>query len=148
MKKRSEGQRGDLNGFLDAGSFIKGELHFEDTFRLDGKLEGAVESHGDLVVGENGQVEAKVSVGRIYVSGTVRGSIVARRRVEIASGAKVYADLETPSLVVEDGAVLQGRCNMGGQGGRGGRDGSAESGRREATAKRAVVTPMPLPKEG
>ena len=30
--------RGDLNGFLDEGSHIKGELHFEDTFKISGKV--------------------------------------------------------------------------------------------------------------
>jgi len=113
MKKNAS--TGDLNGFLDAGSFIEGALHFEDTFRLDGRLKGRIVSRGDLVVGEHGDVEAEIEVGRIFVSGTVRGSVVAHRRVEIAAGGKVLADLETPSLVVEDGAVLQGQCNMSGQ---------------------------------
>lgn len=104
--------RGDLNGFLDAGSFIEGALHFEDTFRLDGRLKGRIVSHGDLVVGENGEVEAEIEVGRIFVSGTVRGTLKALQRVEIAAGGKVLADLQTPSLIVEDGAILQGHCNM------------------------------------
>lgn len=110
MKK--SGARGDLNGFLDAGSFIDGALHFEDTFRLDGRLRGRIVSKGDLVVGEHGEVEAEIEVGRIFVSGTVRGKVTAKHRVEIAAGGKMLADLETPSLVVEDGAILQGQCNM------------------------------------
>ena len=52
--------RGDLNGFLDAGSHIDGELRFDDTFRVDGRLTGRAVSNGDLVVGENGLVEADV----------------------------------------------------------------------------------------
>lgn len=113
--KRS-GSQGDLNGFLDAGSFIEGSLRFEDTFRLDGRLKGRVVSKGDLVVGEHGDVEGDLEVGRIFVSGTVRGTVLAARRVEIAAGGKVYADVETPSLVVADGAILQGQCNMSGGG--------------------------------
>lgn len=111
MKKT--GSSGDLNGFLDAGSFITGTLQFEDTFRLDGHLKGTVVSSGDLVVGSRGEIEADIEVGRIFVSGTVRGKVVAKRRVEVAAGGKFLADLETPSLVVEDGAILQGQCNMG-----------------------------------
>lgn len=113
MKKT--GAKGDLNGFLDAGSFIEGALHFEDTFRLDGRLKGRIVSRGDLVVGERGDVEAEIEVGRIFVSGTVRGSVLAHNRVEIAAGGKLLADLETPSLVVEDGAILQGQCDMSGR---------------------------------
>ena len=104
--------RGDLNGFLDAGSHINGELHFEDTFRVDGKLTGKVVSDGDLVVGEQGEVDGEVAVGRIFVSGVVRGSVSASRRVELTAGGKAYADLETPTLVIEEGAIFEGRCKM------------------------------------
>lgn len=140
MKKT--GSRGDLNGFLDAGSFIEGALHFEDTFRLDGRLKGRVVSRGDLVVGEHGDVEADIEVGRIFVSGTVRGKVVAQHRVEIAAGGRVLADLETPSLVVEDGAVLQGQCNMSGQAAPVDRERSPQAGQGVQN-----VTRLPLSKK-
>ncbi len=114
--------RGDLNGFLDAGSHIKGELHFEDTFRVDGSLKGKVVSKGDLVVGEQGEVDGEVQVGRAFVSGVVRGSISATNRAELTAGGKVYADIQTPTLVVEEGAHFEGNCRMGSTAG------SAESG--------------------
>ena len=126
------GAQGDLNGFLDAGSTIKGELHFEDTFRVDGRVEGKVVSKGDLVVGEGGEVDAEIRVGRLFVSGTVRGRVVAKR-VEFAAGGKVFADVETPSLIVEEGAFFQGSCAMAGEGAEG------------ADAK---IKKMPLPHDG
>ncbi len=110
--------RGDLNGFLDAGSHIDGELHFEDTFRVDGRLTGKVVSKGDLVIGEEGEVDGEVEVGRVFVSGVARGSIVARERAELTAGSKVYADLQTPTLIVEEGAWFEGRCRMQPQGGK------------------------------
>lgn len=112
MRSRAD-SKGDLNGFLDAGSHINGELHFEDTFRIDGRLTGQAISEGDLVVGESGEVDAEVRVGRIFVSGVVRGKIEASRRVEVTAGGKLFADIQTPSLVIEDGAVFEGRCSMG-----------------------------------
>jgi len=112
MKLRSGGSGGDLNGFLDAGSHIKGDLHFEDTFRVDGKVTGKVLSDGDLVVGVGGEVEGEVAVGRVFVSGILRGRIHASKRIEIAAGGRVYATLETPSLVIEDGAYFDGQSAM------------------------------------
>ena len=125
--------RGDLNGFLDAGSNITGELHFEDTFRVDGRLTGKVDSKGDLVVGEQDEVEGEIRFGRIFISGTVKGSIQAGQRVEITARGKVKADLETPSLMIEDGAFFEGRCSM--------------SKRSETSAERPRVAHMPLNKE-
>ncbi len=130
---KSDGERGDLNGFLDAGSHIEGELRFEDTFRVDGRLSGRVVSKGDLVVGEQGQVEGEIQVGRVFISGTLRGSVRAGQRVEITERGKVHADLETPSLVIEDGAFFEGRCSM-----------SKES---RTAAERPVVARMPLKKD-
>jgi cytoskeletal protein CcmA (bactofilin family) len=112
MKLRGQGSSGDLNGFLDAGSHIKGDLLFEDTFRVDGKVTGKILSDGDLVVGVGGEVDGEVVVGRVFVSGTLRGRIKAAKRIEIAPGGRVYATLETPSLVIEDGAFFEGQSAM------------------------------------
>lgn len=109
---KTDASRGDLNGFLDHGSLIQGELHFETTFRVDGQVEGKIISEGDLVVGDGGQVQGEVHVGQVFVSGVVRGVIRAGHRVHIAPAGRVFADLDTPSLIIEDGAIFEGRCVM------------------------------------
>jgi len=114
MLFKSDNTQGDLNGFLDRGSALQGELRFEDNFRVDGKITGAIVSHGSLVVGEHGDVEGEVRVARLFVAGTVRGVVEITQQIQIAPTGKVYADLSTPSLVIEDGALFEGRCAMGG----------------------------------
>jgi cytoskeletal protein CcmA (bactofilin family) len=103
---------GDLNGFLDRGSHLRGELSFEAHFRVHGKFSGEVKTEGELIVGEGGEVEGELRVGQVVVSGIVRGSIQASRRVQITATGKVFADVDTPSLIVEDGACFEGRCSM------------------------------------
>jgi cytoskeletal protein CcmA (bactofilin family) len=102
---------GELNGFLDKGSTIRGELHFEDTFRVEGTIHGSVTSHGNLVVGEQGVIDGTIDVGRVLISGEVRGKVIARK-VELAKGCRVRAELETPALIIEEGAYFEGRCSM------------------------------------
>lgn len=109
---KSTARQGDLNGFLDRGSHLHGELQFDTHFRVHGKLSGEVTTEGELVVGEGGEVDGELRVGQIIVSGEVRGSIHATRRVQITSTGKVFADVDTPSLIVEDGAFFEGRCAM------------------------------------
>lgn len=113
---KSEGRQNDLNGFLDGGSHLHGELRFEASFRVDGRLTGSVESEGDLIVGEAGEVDGEVRAGQVFVSGTVRGTIHALRRVQIAASGKVFAEIDTPSLVIEDGATFEGHCSMNREG--------------------------------
>jgi len=104
--------QGDLNGFLDAGSHITGELRFDDTFRIDGKLTGNVVSKGNLIVGERGEVDGEIKVGRVFISGVVRGTMKIAERAEITATGKVFANLSTPSLMIEEGAFFEGQCSM------------------------------------
>jgi cytoskeletal protein CcmA (bactofilin family) len=109
---RSTAKQGDLNGFLDRGSHLRGELQFDAHFRIHGRFTGDVTTDGELIVGEGGEVEGELRVGQVVVSGTVRGSIQATRRVQITPTGKVFADVDTPALVVEDGALFEGRSVM------------------------------------
>jgi len=109
--KQSDDQR-DLNGFLDRGSSLKGELSFEASFRIDGKYEGTIRSSGRLVVGEGGLVDGDVHVRHLLVSGEMRGTVEAGEQLHIAPGGRVSADITTPSLVIEDGAIFEGKCTM------------------------------------
>jgi len=134
-----KGAKGDLNGFLDAGSHIQGELHFDDTFRVDGRVTGKILSEGDLVVGEGGEVSGEIEVGRLYVSGKVEGKIRTSRRTELTAGGRILADIETPSLVIEDGGFFKGSCSM---------VSAVASAREPREVSRSVVTQLPVPKEG
>ena len=109
---KNDSPQGDLNGFIDAGSQVQGELRFKTAFRVDGRLEGSVVSGGHLVVGDGGEVDGDVRAGEVFISGTVRGRVVASEGVRITPSGKVFGDLETPALVFEEGALFQGDCVM------------------------------------
>lgn len=109
---------GTLNGFLDRGARFEGTLFFEDTFRIDGVLKGKVVSKNELIIGDGAAIDAEIHVGRLSVSGNVRGVVYARERVEVHAGARLQAEIHTPSLLVEDGAVIQGPVETGPQVGR------------------------------
>lgn len=103
-----------LNGFLDPGCLVRGELEFSSAFRVDGRVEGTVSSKAELIVGEQGHVEGTINVARCLVGGTVKGTITAGERVVLHAGAKVWADITAPTIVMEDGAFFEGKIAMGG----------------------------------
>src|SRR3954468_6036950 len=109
MKNKS----GELNGFLDRGSSFRGGLEFEDTMRIDGRFNRKIMTKNERIAGESAQIEGEVHAGRIAISGTVIGKIVAAQRVEIHRNGKVYSDIDTPALIIEEGAIFQGNCVMG-----------------------------------
>lgn len=108
-------QGGELNGFLDRGSFFRGELEFEDTMRIDGRFNGKIVSKNELIVGESATIDGEIHVGKIAISGTVMGKIYAAQKIEIHKSGKVFSDLETPALFIEEGAIFQGSCVMSDQ---------------------------------
>jgi cytoskeletal protein CcmA (bactofilin family) len=104
----------DLNGFLDEGTEVSGELRFRDALRVDGRVKGRVVSDNTLIIGETGQVDAEIDCGVVSIRGRVSGKVHGRQRIELLAGCRVEATLVTPKLVIEDGAFFHGECRMGG----------------------------------
>lgn len=103
---------GGLTAFIDQGSSFEGKLSFKDTVRIDGQFSGEITSENTLVVGESGVIEANIRSQTVIVSGTIHGNVSAAKRVVMHKTARVDGDVETPSVVMEEGAVLNGRLNM------------------------------------
>jgi cytoskeletal protein CcmA (bactofilin family) len=104
---------GILSGFVGNGTTLTGEANFKGMLRVDGLLAGQVNSDGGtLIVGNNGQVDANIAVAVATIHGTVNGNIIASQRLELGRAAKVKGDIETPSLVIEQGATFEGNCRM------------------------------------
>src|SRR6266404_4074142 len=81
--------------------------------RVDGHLSGRVSSgSGTLIVGANGKVDANIEVAVAVIHGTINGDIIATQRLELGRAAKVNGNIQTPSLVIEQGAVFEGSCKM------------------------------------
>ncbi len=104
----------DLNGFLDEGTEVNGELRFRDALRVDGRIKGRVVSDNTLIIGETGQVDAEIDCRVVSIRGRVSGQVHGRERIELLAGCRVEATLVTPKLVIEDGAFFHGDCRMGG----------------------------------
>ena len=103
---------GGLTAFIDQGSSFEGKLSFKDTVRIDGHFSGQITSENTLVIGESGVIEADIRSQIVIVSGTIHGNVVALRKVVLHKSAQVDGDVETPCLVMEEGAVLNGKLNM------------------------------------
>ena len=102
-----------LNGFMDEGTEMVGELRFRDTFRIDGRLKGRIVSDQTLIVGESAHVDAEIDCGVVSIRGTVSGRVQGRQKIELLAGSRVQATLVSPCLVIEEGAFFSGQCDMG-----------------------------------
>jgi cytoskeletal protein CcmA (bactofilin family) len=106
-------KEGTLSGFVGGGTVVTGEANFKAMMRVDGHLSGRVSStSGTLIVGSNGRVDANIEVAVAVIHGNVNGDIIATQRLELGRSAKVNGNIQTPSLIIEQGAVFEGSCKM------------------------------------
>jgi cytoskeletal protein CcmA (bactofilin family) len=102
----------EIVSLLGEGAEMDGEISFTNGLKVDGVVRGKVKSEAALVIGRAGKVNAEVNVRKISVSGEFHGVIHASDRVEIYRDGKVYGDIFSPCLIIEAGAIFEGRCNM------------------------------------
>jgi cytoskeletal protein CcmA (bactofilin family) len=103
----------DINAFWGKDSIFKGKMVSEGIFRLDGKVEGEIFHRGTLIIGETAVIKGKVEVNALNLNGMVEGEVTAKERVEIHPKGKLLGTIFTPILVIQDGGILDGNCNMG-----------------------------------
>jgi cytoskeletal protein CcmA (bactofilin family) len=108
MKKDSV----ELSGFFDQGVSFTGELKFINSLRIDGKFDGKIISNDELIIGEKGEINAEIEVGIVSISGSVKGTIKAKDKVELLPSARVHANIVTKHLVISEGALFNGSCAM------------------------------------
>ncbi|MFQ5963770.1 MAG: polymer-forming cytoskeletal protein [Candidatus Scalinduaceae bacterium] len=92
---------------------VKGTIKFNKILKIDGKFEGEmITNDGEVVVGNTGIVKANVKVKNAIIEGHVDGNIMASDKVELKRKAQLIGDLKARTLVIEEGVVFVGKCNV------------------------------------
>ncbi len=92
---------------------IKGTVKFTNDLVVDGKIEGEINSDGNLTIGENARIKAEVKTATIVVYGKVHGNLSATDRIELKASAEVVGDIKTKVLSIEAGAIFVGKSTVG-----------------------------------
>jgi len=92
---------------------IKGTIKFSSILKIDGKFEGEmITDDGELIVGKTGSIQANVKVKNAVIEGHVDGNVIASEKVELRKQAQLIGDLKARTLVIEEGVVFVGNCNV------------------------------------
>jgi cytoskeletal protein CcmA (bactofilin family) len=111
---KSSNFAGDDNiTLLAKGVVLKGEIHVEGTVRIDGRLDGEIQTKGHVIIGEDGLVQGTIIAGTIVSSGRIKAKVTANERVQLLKTSTLIGEVLTPSLIMEEGAKLQGSTDMG-----------------------------------
>ena len=102
----------EINAFLGKDTEFEGRFSFTGAVRIDGKFSGEIESSGTLIVGETATIKSQIHVVDMIISGEVDGDIVAENKIEISVPGKLFGNIQTPKLVIEEGVIFEGKCKM------------------------------------
>lgn len=103
-----------MNTIIGKDSVIEGTIEVQGGLRVDGVVKGRISASASLAVGDTGKVEADLASTEVLIGGKVIGNILAKEKIELQSKAEVEGDITTKNLIIEEGAVFHGKCNMKG----------------------------------
>jgi cytoskeletal protein CcmA (bactofilin family) len=98
---------------IDAATEFEGRIQSSKTIRIDGRVKGEVHCGQTVVVGESANIEAVIHAASVVISGAVKGDLSATSKITLQKTARVTGDLRTPGIVIEEGAMLEGRIVIG-----------------------------------
>ncbi|MDZ4722577.1 MAG: polymer-forming cytoskeletal protein [candidate division Zixibacteria bacterium] len=103
---------GLMNTIIGKDTIITGTVDIKGALRVDGTVKGKIICSDCVTVGATGFVEADIESVSAVVAGRMTGNIVASDKIELQAKCEMDGDLKTKSLVIEQGAVFCGSCNM------------------------------------
>ncbi len=114
LRKREIPEFDQVGTFIGKDVYFKGIIKASSALRIDGKVEGEVQTEGDILIGEAGRVEGNLQGRNVLIAGEITGNVSVSGKIEVAATGRIYGDLKAQNLVIDEGAVFQGHCQMTG----------------------------------
>ena len=113
IKKNNNGETdGLMNTIIGKDTVINGTLDIRGSLRVDGTVKGKVICSDCVTIGATGHVEAEIQANTAIIAGRMLGNVVTTEKIELQAKCEMEGDLKTKSLVIEQGALFCGACNM------------------------------------
>ena len=114
-KKADEYIASRVNSVIGRGTEFEGTIRTKETIRVEGFVKGNIISEGTVIVGNGGNVDGKIEAANILIGGEVHGELYASEKIEANSSGRIYGNLHTKGLIVDEKALFQGTCEMTGR---------------------------------
>ncbi len=108
----SNNQGGPQYNSLTKGSKIIGTIITNDDIRIDGAIEGDIQSKGKVIIGQQGSIKGNIDCQNAEILGKTEGKINCKDLLTLRQTANIQGDITTQTLIVEAKAVFNGSCKM------------------------------------
>ncbi|MFC1591933.1 polymer-forming cytoskeletal protein [Thermodesulfobacteriota bacterium] len=109
-KKESDLNR--LDTLIGNGTIFEGTLTSKESLCVEGTVRGKIVCEGSVIIGEKGRVDADIFADTVLLGGEVNGNIVSKTKLEITTSGKLRGDIKTGSLIIAEGVLFEGKCQM------------------------------------
>ncbi|MBN1620123.1 polymer-forming cytoskeletal protein [candidate division WOR-3 bacterium] len=111
MGKNSKGE-GKIESIIGQTTFLEGTVTSENSMRIDGKIEGTINGHQDIIVGESGYIKGIVKGENLIIAGTLEGQADIAGTLFIKKTATILGDVSVGKIDIEEGGRFLGTCKM------------------------------------
>ncbi|HKO02097.1 MAG TPA: polymer-forming cytoskeletal protein [Thermoanaerobaculia bacterium] len=113
LPRANDAQPGFEGTFFGPKASIEGTVTGSEPVIIEGHVKGTINLTGELRIGTQARVEAKVHARNVIVEGKVNGDVSADERVELVASASVDGNIKAPKIIVAEGARFRGNVDMG-----------------------------------
>src|SRR5687768_17337304 len=97
---------------IASGTTLKGDISSSGDIRIDGTLQGNIQSTAKVVIGANGVVEGDISGQQADIMGRINGTIKVKELLQLKGGSNVSGNIYASKLQIETSANFNGQCHM------------------------------------
>ncbi len=99
-----------INTLIGNGSFIKGNMHVNGFIRIDGDIDGDIETDGAVIISENSKIKGNLTAKSAIIGGIILGDITTLESVKLLSSSAVIGDIITKKVQMEENVIFHGHC--------------------------------------
>ncbi len=112
MARNSREVERQVPTIIGRGTDIVGNLNIQTSTRIDGKIKGEIVVKEQIVLGPESFIDGTITAKSAYIGGKVTGSIKCSNDLTLAQTAKFEGEMASAKLVIEEGAVFNGKSSM------------------------------------
>jgi cytoskeletal protein CcmA (bactofilin family) len=101
-----------MDTFIGTNTALEGSIQTDRSLTVEGRVEGRIEAKDQVVIGNEGKIEADIYATSVVVGGQINGNVNARGRVEITATGRVTGDISSPTATIAAGGRVDGLLKM------------------------------------
>ncbi len=99
-----------INTLIGNGSFVQGDLKVNGFIRIDGDIDGNLETDGNVIISEKARIRGNISAKSVIVGGIILGDVTAKENVKLLSSSAVIGNIMSHKVQMEDKVIFHGHC--------------------------------------